>query len=61
MAATGREFFTVKTVAQALAEFRPAHRSAVETVTLAAAAGRVPVDAIHARHPLPGFDRWSNA
>ena len=43
MAATGREFFTAKTVAQALDEFRPRHRTATETVTLAAAAGRVPV------------------
>jgi molybdopterin molybdotransferase len=59
MAATGREFFTVKTVAQALGEFRPRHRSAGETVTLNAAAGRVPVEEIHARHPLPGFDRSS--
>lgn len=59
MAAIGREFFTVKTVAQALAEFRPRHRSAVETVTLAAAAGRVPVDEIQAEQPLPGFDRSS--
>ncbi|MFZ0091989.1 MAG: gephyrin-like molybdotransferase Glp [Solirubrobacteraceae bacterium] len=59
MAATGREFFTVKTVAQALGEFRPRHRSAAETVMLDAAAGRVPVGEIHARHPLPGFDRSS--
>lgn len=59
MAATGREFFTVKTVAQALGEFRPRHRSAVETVTLAAAAGRVPVDGVRAQQPLPGFDRSS--
>jgi molybdopterin molybdotransferase len=59
MAATGREFFTVKTVAEALAEFRPRHRSPVETVSLAAAAGRVPVDEIHAEQALPGFDRSS--
>jgi molybdopterin molybdotransferase len=59
MAATGREFFTVKTVAQALGEFRPRHRSAAETVTLGAAAGRLPVEEIHAQHPLPGFDRSS--
>jgi molybdopterin molybdotransferase len=59
MVATGREFFTVKTVAQALGEFRPRHRSAGETVTLGAAAGRVPVDEIHAQHALPGFDRSS--
>jgi molybdopterin molybdotransferase len=59
MAATGREFFTVKTVAQALGEFRPRHRSAGETVTLGAAAGRIPVEEIRAQHPLPGFDRSS--
>jgi molybdopterin molybdotransferase len=59
MAATGREFFTVKTVAQALGEFRPRHRSPVKTVTLGAAPGRVPVDEIHAQHALPGFDRSS--
>jgi molybdopterin molybdotransferase len=59
MAATGREFFTVKTVAQALDEFRPRNRSAGETVTLAAAAGRVPVGELHAQHALPGFDRSS--
>lgn len=59
MAATGREFFTVKTVAQALGEFRPRHRSIGETVTLGAAAGRAPVEEIHAQHALPGFDRAS--
>jgi molybdopterin molybdotransferase len=59
MAGTGREFFTVKTVAQALGEFRPRHRSAVETVSLSAAAGRIPVDEILAQQPLPGFDRSS--
>jgi molybdopterin molybdotransferase len=59
MAATGREFFTVKTVAQTLGEFRPRHRSAGETVTLGAAAGRVPLEEIYAQHPLPGFDRSS--
>jgi molybdopterin molybdotransferase len=59
MAATGREFFTVKTVAQALGEFRPRHRSAGEMITLDAATGRVPVDEIRAGHALPGFDRSS--
>jgi molybdopterin molybdotransferase len=57
--ATGREFFTVKTVAQALGEFRPAHRSAVEYVSLDRAWGRVPVQEIRARDALPGFDRSS--
>jgi molybdopterin molybdotransferase len=59
MAATGREFFTAKTVAEALAEFRPAHRTATETVALDDAAGRVPADDILAGEALPGFDRSS--
>lgn len=59
MANAGREFFTVKTVPQALSEFRPTHRSAVETVALEAAFGRVPAVDIHARDALPGFDRSS--
>jgi molybdopterin molybdotransferase len=59
MAGTGREFFTVKTVAQALGTFRPAHRTAAEMVSLSAAAGRVPVDRVEAEQPLPGFDRSS--
>ena len=57
MAATGREFFTVKTVSQALAEFRPGHISPVETVPLAAAYRRVPETEIVAGEALPGFDR----
>jgi molybdopterin molybdotransferase len=59
MAATGREFFTVKTVAQALGEFRPRHRSAVETVGLDQAWGRALAEDIRSREPLPGFDRSS--
>ena len=59
MTATGREFFTVKTVSQALAEFRPGHITPVETVPLAAAYGRVPATEIVAREALPGFDRSS--
>jgi molybdopterin molybdotransferase len=57
MAATGREFFTARTVAEALSEFRPAHRSGIETVTLDELAGRVPAADIVATEPLPGFDR----
>lgn len=57
MAATGREFFTAKTVAEALADFRPARRTAAETVALCEAAGRVPVTDIRADAALPGFDR----
>jgi molybdopterin molybdotransferase len=59
MAATGREFFTAKTVAQALADFRPAHRTGVEVVGLNDAAGRVPAADLLAAEPLPGFDRSS--
>ncbi|MBV8220219.1 MAG: molybdopterin molybdotransferase MoeA [Solirubrobacterales bacterium] len=59
MAATGREFFTVKTVSKALTEFRPGHVTAVETVSLDDAYGRVPDTEIVAREPLPGFDRSS--
>lgn len=59
MATTGREFFTVRTVSQALAEFRPGHITPVETVPLGAAYRRVPDTEIVAREALPGFDRSS--
>ena len=59
MATTGREFFTVKNVAQALAEFRPGHITPVETVSLGAAYGRVPDTVVVAGDSLPGFDRSS--
>ena len=59
MAATGREFFTAKTVAEALADFRPAHRTSTETVGLDEAAGRIPAADILAGEALPGFDRSS--
>jgi molybdopterin molybdotransferase len=52
-----REFFAVRTVAETLAGFRPARRTHVETVGLADARGRVPADAVHAPHDLPGFAR----
>jgi len=57
MAATGREFFTARTVAEALAEFRPTHRTAAETVTLEHVFGRVAADDVVAGEALPGFDR----
>src|SRR5690349_6678957 len=57
MATTGREFFTVKAVSEALAEFRPRHRTRVEHVSLEAAGGRVPAEPITGREALPGFDR----
>ena len=45
MSAPGqREFFTVKTVSEALAGFRPARRTAVEPVALDDALGRVPAE-----------------
>src|SRR5215469_7941698 len=59
MAASGREFFTARTVAEALAEFRPPHRTAAETVGLYEAHGRVPVADVLAPEALPGFDRSS--
>src|ERR671933_1217061 len=56
-AATRREFFAVKTVAETLAGFRPARRTAEEAVALDAAAGRVPAAPVRAPHDLPGFAR----
>src|SRR5919106_1317406 len=55
--AAHREFFAVRTVAETLAGFRPARRTAVETVALEAAHGRVPAEPIRAPHDLPGFAR----
>ncbi len=55
--ATHREFFAVKTVAETLAGFRPARRTAVEAVALAHAQGRVPAEPVCAPHDLPGFAR----
>jgi len=53
----GREFFTTRTVAEALAGFRPARRTAAQSVPLGQARHRVPVAAVAAPHPLPGFAR----
>jgi molybdopterin molybdotransferase len=52
-----REFFTVKTVSEALTGFRPARRTPVETIPLDDALGRVPAESIAASHALPGFAR----
>src|SRR3954452_304566 len=52
-----REFFAVRTVAETLAGFRPARRTATETVALEAAHGRVPAERVRAPHDLPGFAR----
>jgi molybdopterin molybdotransferase len=58
MAARGpREFFAVRPVSEALSDFRPAHRTGAELVALDASLGRVPVEAVVAREPLPGFAR----
>jgi molybdopterin molybdotransferase len=54
---TGREFFTTRTVADALAGFRPGRRTKPETVPLAAALRRVPAGPVITPHPLPGFAR----
>jgi molybdopterin molybdotransferase len=53
----GREFFTTRTVAEALAGFRPARRTRAETVPLRAALRRVTAEPVRAPHPLPGFAR----
>jgi molybdopterin molybdotransferase len=52
-----REFFTARTVAEALAGFRPAHRTPVEHVPLSAALHRVPAVEVAASAALPGFAR----
>jgi molybdopterin molybdotransferase len=52
-----REFFTVRTVAEALAGFRPARRTATERVPLEEALGRVPAEPVRAPRDLPGFAR----
>jgi molybdopterin molybdotransferase len=54
---TGREFFTAKTVAEALSGFRPTRRSPVEVVGLTGALHRVPAADIAAPEDLPGFPR----
>jgi molybdopterin molybdotransferase len=51
------EFFTTRTVAEALAGFRPRRRTGAETVPLSAALRRVPAGPVTAPHPLPGFAR----
>jgi len=53
----GREFFTTRTVAEALAGFRPARRTPAEPVPLAGALHRVPAAPVAAPHALPGFAR----
>ena len=52
-----REFFTVRTVSEALTGFRPARRTGIESVGLDQALGRVPAEPLAATHALPGFAR----
>jgi molybdopterin molybdotransferase len=56
-AAGSREFFTVRTVSDALTGFRPARRTAIEPVALEDALGRVPAERLSAPDALPGFAR----
>jgi molybdopterin molybdotransferase len=53
----GREFFATRTVAEALAGFRPARRTPAETIPLTDALHRIPAAPVTAGHPLPGFAR----
>jgi molybdopterin molybdotransferase len=55
--AASREFFTTRTVAEALAGFRPRRRTGTESVPLGAALRRVPAGPVTTPHPLPGFAR----
>ena len=52
-----REFFSVRTVAEAQRGFRPKRRTASETVSLESGLGRVAAEAITSPHDLPGFAR----
>jgi molybdopterin molybdotransferase len=52
-----REFFTVKTVSEAFTGFQPSRRTRPETIAIDEAFGRVPAEALHAPHALPGFAR----
>jgi molybdopterin molybdotransferase len=51
------EFFSVRSVSDALAGFRPAHRTAVERAGLDRCGGRVAAADVAAPDPLPGFPR----
>jgi molybdopterin molybdotransferase len=54
---SGREFFSVRTVAEARTGFRPRRRTAVESVPLAEALHRVPAADVRSPEDLPGFAR----
>jgi molybdopterin molybdotransferase len=51
------EFFSVRTVSDALAGFRPAHRTATGPLPIAEAVGRMPASGVAAPASLPGFAR----
>ena len=53
----GRELFATRTVAEALAGFRPGRRTPAEPVPVASALHRVPAVPVTAPHALPGFAR----
>ena len=53
----GREFFATRTVAEALAGFRPGRRTPAQPVPVASALHRVPAGPVTAPHALPGFAR----
>src|ERR1700755_148786 len=55
--AGSRGFFTTRTVAEALAGFRPARRTGTRAAPLAEALRLVPSEPVRAPHPLPGFAR----
>jgi molybdopterin molybdotransferase len=52
-----REFFSVRTVHEALAGFRPNRRTAAQQVALAEALDRVPAADVLCPHDVPGFAR----
>ena len=54
---SGKEFFTTRTVADALTQFAPARRTPVERVALGEALGRVPAASVASPTSLPGFAR----
>jgi molybdopterin molybdotransferase len=53
----GREFFATRTVADALAGFRPARTAGVEPAAVSGALRRVPARDVIATQALPGFAR----
>ncbi|HEX3613187.1 MAG TPA: gephyrin-like molybdotransferase Glp [Sporichthyaceae bacterium] len=54
---SGREFFSVRTLAEAQSGFRPRRRTDVETVALLDALHRVPAADVRSPEDLPGFAR----